>query len=103
MSEPLPSQAASAVLLSVSTGIATFTALLPSLSDVRKSSHADKDAVADVRMGELAASALVVGIGVIATGVAGSPAPLIASLVIAASLVAMYESVLSASPNTMKG
>jgi hypothetical protein len=102
MSDPVPGQTASAIFLSVSTSIATFTALLPSLSEVRKADHNDPDAVADVRMGELAASALVVGIGVIATGVAGSPAPVAASILCALALVAVYESVLSVKPNQVR-
>jgi hypothetical protein len=62
---------------------------------VRKASPTDHDARADVRLGEAAASALVVGIGVIASGVTGTPGPAVASVLCALVLVGLYESVLA--------
>lgn len=102
MSDAIPNQAASAIFLSVSTSVATFTALLPPLADVRKADHTNPDARADVRMGEIAASALVIGIGIVAASVAGNSAPVMASALCALALVAVYESVLRVSPNTMR-
>lgn len=87
-------QNASAVLLSVSQSVVVFTALLPPFGEVRKGNVNDPDMRADVRLGEAAASALVIGIGLIASGVTGSPLPTVASAVCAAALVLMYESVL---------
>lgn len=95
MSERVPSNEASAILLSVTQSVVVFTALLPPFADVRKASPADRDARADVRLGEAAASALVIGIGVIASGVTGSPGPAVASVVCALVLVGLYESVLN--------
>jgi hypothetical protein len=88
-------QAASAILLSVSQSVVVFTALLPPLAEVRKGSKADPNIRDDVRVGELAATTLVIGIGIIASGVAGTPAPVMASIVCALALVALYETVLS--------
>lgn len=88
----------SASLLSATQSIATFTALLPHLSDVRKS-IGDPDTVHDVRMGEIAASALVVSVGMIATSMVKSPVPAMVSVVSALALVVMYESVLQATPH----
>jgi hypothetical protein len=86
---------ASGVLLSVTQSVVVFTALLPPFSEVRKASPKDLDMRKDVRLGEAAAGTLVLGIGVIAAGIAGSPAPVIASIICALVLVAMYESVLN--------
>lgn len=95
MSElPTNGQNASAILLSVSQSVVVFTALLPPFAEIRKADKNDKDMVNDVRLGELAASALVIGIGVIASGVVNSPAPVAASVVCALALVGMYEGVL---------
>lgn len=95
MSDTPSGQAASAILLSVSQSVVVFTALLPPFADVRKGNKADPNMRDDVRMGELAASALVIGIGIIASGVAGSPTPAMASVLCAVALVFMYETVLS--------
>jgi hypothetical protein len=95
MTDKPSAQAASAILLSVSQSVVVFTALLPPFAEVRKGSKADPNMRDDVRLGELAASALVIGIGVIASGVADSPAPAMASVVCALALVALYETVLS--------
>lgn len=89
------SQVASSVLLSVTTSVSTFTALLPPFSDVRKANKTDPDMRNDVRMGEAAASALVISIGLIASAMTDSHAPALVSVLAALILVAMYESVLS--------
>lgn len=92
---PVSGQAASATLLVVSSSIGTFTAFLPSFAEVRKGDKSDPSMREDVRMGELASCALVIGIGVMASGVAGSPVPAMASVVAALALVALYETALS--------
>lgn len=74
--------------------VVVFTSLLPPFADVRKASPMDHDMVNDVRLGEVAASALVIGVGVVASNVTGSSAPTIVSAIAAVALVAMYESVL---------
>lgn len=94
MSDKPSGQETSAILLSVTQSVAVFTALLPPFSDVRKANPADRDARADVRLGEAAASALVIGIGIMASGLTGTPAPAVASVVCALVLVGLYESVL---------
>lgn len=88
------SNAASATLLSVTNSVVVFTSLLPPFADVRKASPGDHDMRNDVRLGEAAASALVIGVGIVASGVSGSPAPTIISVIAAIVLVSMYESVL---------
>lgn len=88
---------ASATLLSVTQSVVCFSSLLPPLSEVRKS-VGDEDTVNDVRIGEFAASALVVAIGVTASTLTGSPIPAMVSVLSAAALVVMYESVLATQP-----
>lgn len=48
----------------------------------------------DVRMGEIAASSITLGIGVIASGLSGSPIPIIVGAVMAGFLIVLYESAL---------
>jgi len=87
-------------LIAITAGTAVFTSLLPPLHDVRKS-LADEGMVNDVRMGEGASSALVIGIGVVAAVMTRSPVPLLASVVATAAMVVMYESVLATQPKEM--
>lgn len=83
--------------LAVSQGVSAFTTFLPKISDVRKVDPANNpDVAADVRMGEVAAVALTVGIGAIASGLTGSNVPVLTSLVVSAALVLIYESTLRA-------
>lgn len=89
------SQVASSVLLSVTTSVSTFTALLPPFAEVRKASKSDVDMRNDVRLGEAAASSLVISIGLIASAMTDSHMPAVVSVVAALVLVAMYETVLS--------
>lgn len=93
----------SAALLAVTSGISVFNGLLPSLSDVRKATKEyNPDVTNDVRMGEVAASALVIGIGLFASATVNSPIPGMVSVVCALALIAMYESILASQP-TEKG
>lgn len=88
------SNVASATLLSMTNSVVVFTSLLPPFADVRKASPMDPDMLNDVRLGEAAASALVIGVGLVASNVTGSSAPTIVSVIAAVALVGMYESVL---------
>lgn len=82
-------------MLSVTSGIQAFATLLPKLSDVRKADPVrNPDIAADVRMGEIGASALTMGVGVIASSLTQSPLPAVTGLVMAAILIAVYESAL---------
>lgn len=88
-------QVASSVLLAVTTSVSTFTALLPPFAEVRKANKTDPDIRNDVRMGEAAASALVISIGLIASAMVDNHMPALVSVVAALALVGMYESILS--------
>lgn len=90
-------EVASAALMTMTSGLGSFTALLPELSDVRKS-VGNMDMVNDVRMGEMAAVTLTLGIGISASVITKSPVPGTVAVVSALALVVMYESVLRSVP-----
>lgn len=75
--------------------LSTFSTFLPRLSEVRKANKdVDTDIVGDVRLGEVAASAISIGIGVIASSLSGSPIPMYAAAFIAVILIVVYEAAL---------
>lgn len=97
----MDSNVSGASLLAVTSSVGVFTALLPELSEVRKAQENGQTAN-DVRMGEFAAAALVVGIGFTASAMTKSEWPLITAVGSAAILVAVYEGVLRATPKEKK-
>ncbi len=83
--------------LSIGQGLSTFNSFLPKLSEVRRASISDNpDMAADVRLGEVAAGAVTVGIGVIASGLTQSNIPVITAVIVTLLLVIIYESTLRA-------
>jgi hypothetical protein len=83
--------------LGVTQGITAFTTFLPKLSDVRKANpETDTDTAADVRLGEIAAVTLTIGIGVITSSLTGSPIPAYTAVFMCLILVCLYESTLRA-------
>lgn len=77
--------------------VSAFTTFLPKFSDVRKANPADNpDLAADVRMGEIAAVTVSVGIGAIASSLTGSPVPVAVTIIVCLVLVILYESTLTA-------
>lgn len=81
----------SVTTLAVSTSLGAFYQMLPPISEVRKRSASEPDFAADVRMGELMASAITLSIGGIASSLSGSPLPALVSALFAMSLIGMYE------------
>lgn len=74
--------------------ISSFTTFLPPLSDVRKAGPDDADMAGDVRLGEIAATALAVGVGAIASSLLGDPTPTVIALLVALALIVVYETAL---------
>jgi hypothetical protein len=75
--------------------LSSFTTFLPRLSEVRKANvENDTGMVGDVRLGEVAACAISLGIGVIASSLSGSPVPMYAAGFMAVILICVYESAL---------
>lgn len=69
-----------------------FLAFLPRLSEVRKANAgAEPEIVGDVRLGEVAASAVALGVGAIASSLSGSPIPLYAAALVALIVITVYE------------
>jgi hypothetical protein len=82
--------------LAVSQGFSAFQFFLPRLSEVRKANaSSDPDIVGDVRLGEVAAFTLTLGVGAIVSSLTGSPVPTFVSLLIALVLICIYEAALS--------
>lgn len=74
--------------------LSSFTMFLPRLTEVRKASADDPGMVGDVRLGEIAACAIAMGIGVIASSLSRSPVPMYAAAFMAVILICVYESAL---------
>jgi len=74
--------------------ISSFQSMLPTISSVRKASPDDPDMAGDVRLGEIAASALSIGVGAIASSLLGDPLPVLISSFIALTLIIIYEQAL---------
>jgi hypothetical protein len=82
-------------MLGVTSGITTFTVFLPKISEVRRAHPQDNpDIAADVRIGEVAASTLTLGVGVIASSLTGSPVPTVTAAVMVLVMIILYESTL---------
>lgn len=81
--------------IAISQGIGAFQFLLPRLSEVRKADAANNpDMVGDVRLGEVAAFTLTVGVGVIASSLAGTPVPAYVALLTGVVMICIYETAL---------
>lgn len=77
--------------------ISLFQGFLPRFNDIRKENPVkNPDFVNDVRMGELAAALLTIGVGAIMSSLTGTPYPALISLISALGLIALYESALRA-------
>lgn len=83
--------------------IGAFGTFMPKFTDIRAAHPStNPELAADVRMGEVAASAITIGVGAIASSLTGSPAPMIVGILTALVLVSVYEGALNADPNTGK-
>lgn len=81
--------------LAVSQSFSAFQFFLPKLSEVRRADPVtDPDIVGDVRMGEIGAVTLAVGVGAILSSLTGSSVPAVVSLLIVGVLICLYEAAL---------
>lgn len=84
--------------LAITSGVTAFSTFLPKISEVRKTDPAvDPSFAADVRMGEVAAVTLTLGIGAIVSSFTKSSAPVVTGAVISLTLIVIYESALRGS------
>lgn len=88
------SEALGAATIALGQTVGAFQFFLPRLSDVRKAGPDDADMIGDVRMGEVAAGALCLGIGAMVSSLSGSSVPVVVSLLTAVAMVCVYESAL---------
>ena len=87
----------SMALSAATQGGTAFSNFLPSFSEIRKADPLTDPSVAgDVRMGEVAAITLTVGVGLIASSLTKSPIPAVTAFVMCLILVALYEYALTA-------
>lgn len=83
--------------LAITQSVGAFQFFLPKLSDVRRADPVhNPDMVGDVRMGEVAASTLCLGIGGMVSSLTGSPYPAIVSALMAGIIICLYETALRA-------
>lgn len=83
--------------------VGAFATFMPKFTEIRAAHPANNpELAADVHMAEIAATALTVGVGAIASSLTGSPAPMIVGILTAFILVGLYEAALNADPNTGK-
>lgn len=94
--QPRPEMMGAASLV-IAQGVGSFSTFLPKFSDVRRGNPADQpDFAADVRMGEIAAVTVTMGVGAIASSLTGSAVPALSALAVCIILVVLYESTLTA-------
>ena len=81
--------------LALTSAISSFTQFLPNMAEIRKNDPVhNPEFAADVRMGELAAVTITMGVGVIVSSLTGHPAPTYVALVSCLGLIMLYESAL---------
>lgn len=80
--------------LAITQAITAFNTFLPSLSEVGKRDLTDTAFVQDVRVGEIGAVSLTIGVGALVSYMTGSSVPTLISAAIAAGMILLYESVL---------
>ncbi len=80
--------------LAVGQTVGSFSVFLPRFSEVRQASPGDEGTRKDVRLGQVAAFTVSVGIGLILSQISGQPEPAMVSLVMALVIVALYEKAL---------
>lgn len=80
--------------LSMTQSLSLFDAFLPSFRDISKADPGDIGIVRDVRMGELAAVLMTLGIGGMTSALTGSSVPAVVALVTCGGLVLLYETAL---------
>lgn len=81
--------------MAITLAVSEFHNFLPPLADIRQTNpHDNPGFVADVRVGEFAAVAVTIGVGIMITSLTRSPIPTVAGIVTSIGLVVLYESIL---------
>jgi hypothetical protein len=80
--------------LSLTQTVTSFTGFLPRLSEVRKAGKDDRAMRGDVRLGEIAAFAVSMGIATTMSALTDSPIPVYAAMFTAVLLIIVFETAL---------
>lgn len=97
MSERVSPEMVGVITLALTQAVSVFNAFLPPLTEVRRSSIGDRTAYLDVRIGEVAASAMVIGIGAVLSTLVGNNRPMLVSIAGAIGMMGVYEFTLRSS------
>lgn len=83
--------------MSLTQSLSLFQGFLPKFTDIRRENPVSNPEFArDVRMGEMAAALLTIGIGATMSALTGSPVPSVIALFTVIGLITLYESALRA-------
>lgn len=82
--------ALSASTLSLGQTVVAYQFFMPRLSEVRRADPGDADMRTDVMLGQVAAGALTIAVGVMLGVLSGSRLPVVVSMVIALVIAACY-------------
>jgi len=77
--------------ISLGTATSAFMGFCPSFSEVRRADPSDEGMTKDIRLGQVAASAVAIGTGIIVSYLSGSPVPAVVSFMMSALLVWCYQ------------
>lgn len=77
--------------ISLGTATSAFMGFLPSFSEVRRSDPKDEGMAKDIRLGQIAASSVAIGTGIIVSYLSGSSVPAVVAVLMSALLVWCYQ------------
>ena len=80
--------------LAVGQSVTSFSIFLPKFTDVRQANPKDDTMIKDLRLGEIGAATVAIGVGLILSSISGQPAPAVVSVIMVVILVALYEKAL---------
>lgn len=86
--------ASAAASIALGQTVGAYAFFLPPLREVRRAGAADSAMRGDVRMGQIAAAALSLGVATILANLTGSTMPVIATAVVALIIAFLYETAL---------
>lgn len=92
---PVPPEIIGPTTLAITQSVGLFGMLLPKFTDIKQADPGNPEFATDVRVGEIAASGLTIGIGAIVSGLTGSPIPALVSVVMCVFLMFLYERALN--------
>lgn len=77
--------------LAVGQSVSSFSIFLPKFTDVRQANPKDETMLKDLRLGEVGAATVAIGVGIILSSISGQSAPTVVSIIMVLILVFLYE------------